>query len=172
MANFRGICKWVLQIEDSTLSGKVVNLMDGQGLTRYGIGQHSHPQIRPDFYTCSPMEALMTASSVYKAEYWDRFQGDFIFDDGVASCLLNFSINDGTVREVKMLQECLDLPQDGIMGPITLQATNAFNARILANALRAAQADYYRAVVAKQPTDARFLTGWLRRAGLIYPSLI
>lgn len=172
MANFSGICKWVLQIEDSTLSGRVVNLMDGQGLTRYGIGQHSHPHIRPDFYTCSPTEALMTAYSVYKAEYWNRFSGDQLVDDGVASCLLNFSINDGELREVKMLQECLGVREDGIMGMDTLSATNAFNPRILANALRAAQADFYRTVVLNQPTDARFLTGWLRRAGLVYPSLI
>lgn len=172
MANFSGICRWVLRIEDAALSGKVVNLMDGQGLTRYGIGQISHPQIRPDFYTCPAPEALMTAYSIYKAEYWDRFEGDSITDDGVASCLLSFSVNDGEAREVKMLQECLNLPQDGLMGPITLQATNAYNAKILSTALREAQADYYRAIVARQPTDARFLEGWLRRAGLVYPSLI
>ena len=171
MAQFLSICLWVLKQEDSTMSGKVVNLMDGQGLTRYGIGQQSNPNLPADFYTKPAAAALNDAVNVYKQTYWNRFQGDSIVSDQVASCLLSFSINDGTSREVRMLQSCLGVDQDGIMGPVTLTHTNAYSATILAPALRAAQADYYRAVVAEQPTDARFLAGWLKRAARIYPSL-
>jgi lysozyme family protein len=172
MANFPAICRWVLQIEDSTLSGKVVNLFDGQGLTRFGIGQFSHPNLPSDFYTCDAAKALGYAEGIYKTEYWDKFLGDLIQDDGVASCLLSFSINDGTQREIMLLQQVLGFTQtDGIMGPITLAATNKVAPSILAASLRAAQANFYKMLVAKQPTDARFLVGWLRRAGLVYPNL-
>jgi lysozyme family protein len=171
MANFQPIMMWVLRQEDSTLSGKVVNLMDGQGLTRFGIGQTSHPNLPADFYTNPAALALLDAEQVYKGQYWDRFLGDSITDDGVASCLLSFAINDGEAREVQMLQQCLSVPVDSVMGPVTLAHTNAYNPTLLAAALRAAQADFYRACVAKQPTDARFLTGWLARAARIYPSL-
>jgi len=172
MANFQGICEWVLRQEDSTLSGKVVNLMDGQGLTRFGIGQHSHPNLPPDFYTCNAAQALADAQQIYKAEYWDRMLCDLVTSDEVASCLLNFGINDGIGQEVKLLQYCLvGIPVDGIMGSKTLAATNAADPAKLAPQLRQAQADWYHSLVAKQPTDARFLDGWLRRVALVYPNL-
>ena len=169
MADFKSICDWVLKQEDSTLSGRVVNLGDGQGLTRFGIGKNSHPDLMSSFYTMPSPQALAVAEVIYEQEYWDRFQGNAIVDDGVASCLLSFSINDGTGREIRMLQECLSIPVDGVFGPQTLEHTNAYNPTMLAAALRAAQADFYRAIVALDPTKGRFLGGWLTRAARIYP---
>jgi lysozyme family protein len=172
MNNFYGICNWVLRIEDSTLSGHVANLMDGQGRTRFGIAEFAHPELPTDFYVCHPSEALQIAVGIYRATYWNRFSGDQISDDQVASCLLSFSINDGTQREIMMLQQVLGFTQtDGIMGPITLSATNKMDPATLAPALRIAQANFYRMLVTKQPTDARFIDGWLRRASLVYPNL-
>lgn len=172
MAQFEPMFEWVIRLEDPSLKGKAVNLMDGQGLTRFGIGQLSHPELPSDFYTRPAPEALAIAAGIYRSTYWNRFCGDQILDDQVASCLLSFSINDGTQREVFMLQQVLGFTQtDGIMGPLTLAATNNSNPATLAPALRIAQANFYRMLVAKQPTDARFLTGWLRRANLIYPNL-
>lgn len=171
MANFAGIFMWVMRQEDANLSGVVKDLGDGQGRTRFGIGEKSHPNLDPTFYTKPAIEALADAQVIYKQTYWDRFLGDQIFWDDVASCLLSFSINDGTAREVKMLQACLGVPEDSVMGPVTLQHTNAYNPLILAAALRAAQADWYRKVAAANPNDQQFLNGWLRRAARIYPSL-
>jgi lysozyme family protein len=171
MANFLPIFEWVLRQEDATLSGKVENLNDGQGFTRFGIGQASHPELPADYYTTSAAAALAIAQGVYCNTYWNRFQGDAIADDGVASCLLSFSINDGESREVKMLQELLAIPADGIFGSQTLAKTNAAPPIALATALRSAQADFYRGLVTKKPDDVRFLEGWLARAKRIYPSL-
>lgn len=168
MANYTGIIDWVLRIEDSTLSGKVVDLGDGQGLTRYGIAQKSNPEVPPTFYTESPLFALGTAQQVYRSSYWNRFQGDNIDSDAVASCLLNFSINDGTNREVRMLQEALGLYQrDGVMGPITLKAVNSIDGTMLAATLRTLQAEFYQAI----PNNEKFISGWLKRAALVYPNL-
>lgn len=173
MANFSKICKWVMQQEDAGLTGKIVDMRDGQGSTRFGIAQKSHPEVDPWFFstTMPAALALPIAEGVYRNTYWNRFQGDAIVDDGVASCLLSFAINDGTVREVQMLQECLNLPIDGIVGPVTLEHTNAFNSGVLAAALRAAQGDFYRAVVANNPERAPYLPAWLKRANRVYPSL-
>lgn len=171
MANFQPICEWVLRQEDSTLSGKVVNLFDGQGLTRFGVGQFSHPNLPADFYTCTTAQALQYAETIYKGQYWDRFLGDLIIDDGVASCLLSFSVNDGTGREIMLLQQVLGFTKtDGVMGPVTLAATNKAGSALAAQ-LRATQANFYQMLVAKQPTDQRFLAGWLKRANLVYPNL-
>ena len=172
MANFTPIFLWVLQQEDAGLTGAVKNLMDGQGRTRYGVAEFSHPNLPADFYTCSSTIALLEAKAIYKGEYWDRCMGDHINDDGVASCLLSFAINDGVGREVMLLQQVLGFTKtDGIMGIQTLMATNQTEPVKLAAQLRQAQANFYRMLVARQPTDARFLAGWLARANRIYPSL-
>ena len=168
MANFSPICTWVLRQEDSALSGVVKDLGDGQGLTRFGVGQKAHPELSQTFYTMPASGALSIAEGVYKQTYWNRFLGDQIADDGVASCLLSFSINDGTNREVRMLQTILNLTQDGAFGPQTLAATNAAAPQPLAAALRQAQAAWYEALAPTHPGD---IAGWLARARRVYPSL-
>ena len=80
----------------------------------------------------APALALTYAESNLKGEYWDRFLGDELASNGVASCLLSFAINDGDAREVKMLQQVLDLDVvDGVMGPQTLRWTNGANPFVL-----------------------------------------
>jgi lysozyme family protein len=172
MADFTGIVLWVLQQEDRGLTGKVVDLGDGAGLTRFGIAQNAHPDLSADFYTTDRTSALQQAELIYEQQYWNRFMGDYITDVGVASCLLSFAINDGTAREVKMVQECVGVSVDGIMGASTLQHINAYNPQMLAAALRAAQADFYRAIYASNPAKyGPFINGWLARAARVYPSL-
>lgn len=171
MADFEKIIIWVLRQEDANLDGRVMNLYDGQGLTRFGVGQHSNPTISPTFYTAPVAEALEEAERIYREEYWNKIQGDLIFSDLVAATLMNFCVNDGVSRAVKMLQGCLNLPQDGIVGPTTIGEINSANETALAAQLREAQMAWYETCVRNQPTDARFLKGWLTRTNRIFPNL-
>ena len=171
MANFQPICEWVLRQEDATLSGVVKDLGDGGGLTRYGIAQTKHEALPPDFYVAAPAVALTYAKVIYKGEYWDRFLGDEIASDEVASCLLSFAINDGEAREVMSLQRVLGITMDGVMGPQTLSATNSVIAALLSAQLRQAQASFYQALAPSRPDIARELPGLLARAYRVYPSL-
>src|SRR5271163_2324590 len=159
MANFDAIFRWVMLQEDSTLSGKVVDLQDGGGRTRYGIAETKHTALPPDFYTVAPALAYAYARAIYKGEYWDRFLGDEITSDEVASCLLSFAINDGEAREVMTLQKTLLLSPDGVMGPITLAATNAELPVVLSAKLRQAQANWYQVLAPTRPDIARELPG-------------
>jgi lysozyme family protein len=171
LANFNSIVIWVLQQEDAGLTGKVVDLGDGGGLTRYGIAQNKHEALPPDFYVAAPAVALTYAKVIYKGEYWDRFLGDDIVSDAVASCLLSFAINDGDAREVKMLQQVLGVPVDGVMGPKTLAATNFEAGGLLAEQLRSAQVSFYLTLAKTDPVISRDLVGLLKRANRVYPSL-
>ncbi len=161
----------MLRQEDSTLSGVVRNLGDGGGLTRFGIAQLKHTNLPPDFYTAAAAVALQEAEQIYKGLYWDRFLGDEIESDDVASCLLSFAINDGTAREVIMLQTLLGVTEDGVMGPVTLQQTNSQNPTFLATRLRAAQYTFYMKLATTRPDIKAELPGLIARATRIYPSL-
>jgi len=162
----------VLRQEDATLSGQVVNLGDGAGLTRFGVTQNAHPNLPDGFFTMDTISALQQAELIYEGQYWNRFLGGEIVDDGVAACMLSFAINDGESREVKMVQACVGVDVDGVMGAVTLQHVNAYDGPQLAAALRAAQADFYRALYAANPArNGQFINGWLIRAARVYPNL-
>jgi lysozyme family protein len=170
--DFPSICEWVLRQEDAALSGQIVNLMDGQGLTRFGIGQQSHPEVDSNFWTTMDFQtALNTAVSVYKKNYWDKFMGDQLRDVDVAASMLSFTVNDGLVGPIKRLQAAAAVTADGVFGPISLAAVNGYRSGILGPIIRKAQEMHYQMMVAAQPTDQRFLAGWLKRAALVYPDL-
>lgn len=171
MADFFGIVLWLLKQEDRDMAGVVVNLADGQGRTRWGIGEHSHPSLPPDFYTKPAKESLNDAIQLYRTNEWKEMWGEKITDDPLAASLFSFCVNSGTQRTIRMLQDCIGVLPDGLMGPITIKNVNAYNPMILTDALRAAQEDYYRDCVTNQPTDIRFLDGWLARVKRIYPNL-
>ena len=171
MANFNAIMLWVLQQEDAGLTGKIVNLGDNGGRTRFGIAETKHTNLPADFYTSAPAVALLEAEQIYKGEYWNRFLGDQVQSDDVASCLLSFSINDGEAREVIMLQEILGVTVDGDMGPVTLSRTNSSDATKLAAELRNEQANFYLDLAKRRMDIAAELPGLLARARRVYPSL-
>jgi len=74
-------------------------------------------------------------------------------------------------RRLKLLQQAVNsfhegnpLTVDGGLGPVTVLAVNAVNPATLVAAFQQAQEDHYRAIVAANPADAKYLAGWLARA--------
>ena len=104
---------------------------------------------------------------IYRADYW-RFDG--FKDQRVAGKVFDMAVNFGLAAAVTMLQQILNrwgsaLAVDGICGPKTTAAVNLQDAGVLLGFLCAAAADRYRLIVARRPETAKFLKGWLRRAG-------
>lgn len=172
MASFENCIAWVLRFEDRTLSGVVKDLHDGGGLTRFGIAQTKHPDLPADFYTCSADAALAYARPIYHSQYWiPSHAGEFRTDE-LAATMLSFAVNDGVNRALKLLQGALGLTADGVVGPATLRAIYSISDdSMVAARLRVAQAAFYGQIVSHHPEKGVFLTGWLRRAGAVYPGL-
>jgi len=169
VADANGIIEWVLRQEDATLGGKVEQLEDGAGLTRFGItSRWDYKLVSPDFFTEPSDVALQNAKSAYRAAYWNYIHGDDIEPDEVAASIFSFAVNAGAKTSVILAQRALDLEPDGVVGQHTLIALREPGA---GDAIRAAQANHYKAIVAKDPSKQRFLVGWLRRAARVYPSL-
>ena len=58
----------------------------------------------------------------------------------------------------------INVQEDGLLGPITLSATNNADPQALLAAIKSEAAGYYRLIAVKSPQQQKFLSGWLRRA--------
>lgn len=63
--------------------------------------------------------------AIYRQEYWDKVRGDDL-PAGVDLAVFDFAVNSGVSRASKYLQAIVGVPQDGVIGPQTLQATRAY----------------------------------------------
>lgn len=103
------------------------------------------------------------ASSIAKSHYWDRLKCDQITNQSIAEFIADFAYNCGVSAAAKKTQEVLGLTEDGNIGPKTLAAINGANQEDLFNKLKARREKYYRAIVANNASQNKFLAGWLNR---------
>lgn len=78
------------------------------------------------------MRALTPAdvAPLYKRKYWDKVQGDEL-PSGVDYAVFDAAINSGPGRAAKWLQACVGAEPDGAIGPKTLAAVRAADAKEL-----------------------------------------
>ena len=167
--------------------GWVHDLQDPGGETYRGISRRYFPgwpgwplldaqrriDGRPNDASLAPMVA-----GFYRANFWDRFQGDRIPDQALADELLDQAVNLGVHRAVDHLQRALnalnnegkrwpDMVRDGKLGPGTLAAIDACRTYgylpALMAALKGQQAVYYLERMEARGANERFAGGWLGR---------
>lgn len=109
------------------------------------------------------LSTIQDAENIAKNMYWNPVWGDMIQSQSIAEFLFDWGYNSGTSRAVKKIQEILGTGTDGVMGPKTLAAINKSDARTLFNKLKASREVFYRAIVASNPSQKKFLNGWLNR---------
>jgi lysozyme family protein len=85
--------------------------------------------------------------------------------DWIFSHTVNVSpVHNGKSLVHKWLQRALNLEDDGIIGPVTLDAVNACSdIRKLIDRMKEEAKRYYMAIVSAHPDQAQFLKGWLTR---------
>jgi lysozyme family protein len=132
---------------------------DAGGLTRYGIDQRSHPDEDIDGLTKA------RAIEIYHANYWLPLHADEL-PIGIGEVLFDIKVNGGA--GVRFLQEALThlgfaCVADGKLGQKTIAAARAAGVDAI-KALCDRRKQYYRAIVAANPSQQRFLDGWLARS--------
>lgn len=103
---------------------------------------------------------------VLKPYYWDRWQADRIISQPVANILVDWVWGSGA-NGIKIPQRVLGLKQDGIVGPVTLAAVNNAEPRVLFDNIKAEREAFLHRIVKRDPTQKRFLKGWLNRLNAI-----
>lgn len=99
---------------------------------------------------------------VLKPHYWDRWRADEIRSQSVANILVDWVWGSGA-HGIKIPQRVLGVVQDGVVGPKTLAALNAQDPRAFFDKIKAEREAFFRGIVARSPSQNRFLKGWLNR---------
>lgn len=111
------------------------------------------------------------SSFIYQREWWNRHRYNLINDDEIATKILDWSINMGSVRAHKIIQRAVNLlpttkeplTVDGILGAKTVEAVNRSNSKDLLMVLRGVLASYYIGLAESDARFKKFIVGWLNK---------
>ncbi|ARJ68234.1 hypothetical protein WV31_18020 [Magnetospirillum sp. ME-1] len=114
------------------------------------------------------------AKAIYKKEYYDERRIGNILDDNIAHQVFDLGVNHSPGAAGKMVQNAINstipganLETDGVIGDKTIAALNNATPeqlKAINNAIVDQREAYYRRLVQQDPSQARFLNGWLNRA--------
>ena len=99
---------------------------------------------------------------VLKKYYWNRWKADQIENQSVANILVDWVWASGAWG-IKIPQRLLELKQDGVVGPKTLEKVNSYNQEELFNLIKQARLDFVDGIVSRDPSQKRFEKGWKNR---------
>jgi hypothetical protein len=118
--NFKSSLAQVLKYE----GGYSNHPRDPGGATMKGVTQRVYDAWRRK-HSLAPRSVRYLEQSeleaIYKHDYWDKVHGDDL-PSGVDLAVFDLAVNSGVSRAAKMLQACVGVAQDGIIGPATLAA--------------------------------------------------
>ena len=129
---------------------------DKGGETKYGVAQRFNPNVRVHDLD------LRGAIDIYFNQYWLAGRCDAI-NGAVAIIHFDACLNHGPKRAAKILQEAVGCPADGIIGAQTLAAVAAQSPREIIKKIFHIRQNFYRAIVANDPSQQVFLAGWMTR---------
>jgi lysozyme family protein len=143
--------------------GYVNDKQDAGGETKFGISKHSYPNLDIKSLTRDQ------ARQIYFVDFWMKAKCVQINDENIAIKFFDLCVNMGISQAVKLIQRALratgqNVVEDGLIGPITLTAINKADPTDLFAALKSETAGYYRLVVQANPSQQKFINGWLSRA--------
>ncbi|MBU6232178.1 hypothetical protein KGP36_06045 [Patescibacteria group bacterium] len=132
-----------------------------------GVNSGAHPDDYERIFAAPVGERLVLVQNFYQMKYWIPLKLGGIASQDIANRVLSQDMNGG--YGVLLLQRAAnacgaDLITDGLLGPLTLDAVNGIDPDRLLGAYRNELELHYRAIVASNPEDEKYLAGWLARA--------
>lgn len=98
----------------------------------------------------------------FKSGYWDKYRLDEVTDQSVAEKLYDRIVNAGG-NGVKIMQRCVGVEDDGVVGPDTLHHINSMDPTVLLQRFKEESEKYYTRIVENNPSQNIFLASWLSR---------
>ncbi|NCB97281.1 MAG: peptidoglycan domain protein [Bacteroidia bacterium] len=100
----------------------------------------------------------------YKKEFWDKAKLDEVVSQQIANEIFIAGVNMGMKKAVMLAQRLVGVSQDGVVGPKTLKAVNAFDTTIFDEMYDILEKDYYDQIVVNNPSKKIYAKGWRNRA--------
>ncbi len=141
---------------------------DKGGATKFGITAATLGSFRGYTLPASAEEvrqmSVSTAREIYRERYIRKPRFHLITDDGLRAQLVDDGVMSGPVAAITSLQLALGVKPDGLLGPVTAAAANAADPATLQRDLAVARALRLARIVQRDPSQSRFIVGWLTRA--------
>jgi lysozyme family protein len=134
---------------------------DPGGATAWGVTQRTYDAYRAGRRLATRSVAAMDqqeCAALYRSQFWQPVRGDDL-PPGVSLAVFDFGVTAGARASARILQQCIGVEADGIIGQHTLQETACWSPAGLVARLCDAQADYYRGLA----NFYLFGRGWLNR---------
>lgn len=169
MSQFSPAMDFLLNFEDAPRSyAETVDNNGGKVIA--GINSKFFPSQESAIASVAPSQRPQPVAQFYYVNFWMPLQAGGINDQDVANRLLSCGVNCGMGTAVRLLQQAVNaihpgtVAQDGLIGPLTLEAVNATDPDALLASFRQEQANHYNELVAENPSLAPSLPVWLARA--------
>jgi len=157
------ILEGVLEREGPGVPPEYVDRDDKGGRTAWGISERAHPAA----WRSGP-PSREDAKAIYLRKYVAPFTplGNIGMDERVRVALIDDAVHSGVETAIRALQRVLEVEEDGIIGPQTIAAAIKANGdgQWLLTRLVQARAHRLTRLVQRDPSQLRFLTGWIDRA--------
>ncbi len=151
--------------------GYTNDTFDSGGPTNWGITQHDLSVYLGQSASVREVKDMTidTAKAIYVARYWKPLALDSIDNSGVATCMFDIGVVRGIGVPPGYAQRICNnhgaaLVPDGHLGPLSLAAINALSAATFIKEFSAMAEQGFRNIAARNPTQDKFLHGWLSRA--------
>lgn len=132
--------------------GYVNDPRDPGGETKFGISKRAHPGEDIAGMT------IERAKKIYLRDYWGPAGCDAV-PDGLKFDLFDMAVNSGVKAAVRTLQRAVGETEDGVLGPLTIQAAQSMPAARIVARFNGARL----AFMADLSTWPAFGRGWARR---------
>jgi lysozyme family protein len=140
--------------------GYVNHPKDPGGMTNLGVTKRVWEEWVGHEVDEKAMRALTPADvgPMYRKKYWNKVCGDDL-PTGLDMAVFDLAVNSGPGRAAKMLQKVLGVPEDGMIGPKTLEKAASIDVGNLVEDYNAQRLSFLQAL----PTWETFGKGWGRR---------
>lgn len=158
--NFEKALREILRHE----GGYVNHPKDPGGITNLGVTKAVYDAWIRRSATVVEMKGLTPAlvAPLYRINYWNKVKGDAL-PVGLDLCVFDFAVNAGPSRAVKYLQMLVNVKQDGVLGPMTIDKVNKYVQTVGNDTAARKYQELRRGYYKKLKTFSTFGKGWLRR---------